>query len=414
MFVLVVQDIRVTKRLLITLRHPGPAQSIISVLPSLTKTYETVAVVATDTALLLLQERYSQYLNDVILYYCEKGIWSMIPKNCPQFLPVTGDCLEFKSQYEKGYQSLIVNLSDLLKQYQPDIVLRTTPATKWGVDEALAEACRCARIECTYRCYQEYYNCGMNLESFPYVIATIDEHAQALLKQKGIESTVIGWLNQAVFNGYRSYKEARKQTRKQLGLTQNDMAVLYCTVDSGDLDAELKHYSLFLKAFTNFCTYIRFHPRNQEQERQQYIALTNNKECVCVDNLSMDGVLAFPDVMVSAASAINLDMLQYQAMYQISPLQGVSVFTKGIWTEAIILAATGQKSLPTTKHCMGSLIIDENSYEGFFNYLTKQKKLWLYDCVKKTFGVSNNKNTKLFLDYLDGTHCVDTTTLIIP
>lgn len=391
------------ERLLITLRHPGPTQVIASILSTLQKRYKKVAVVASDTALILIQERFNRYIHGIDLYYSRNGAWQILSENCLDRVPVRGDNLEFESQYDEGYKNLVFSFSKLLKEYNPDIVLRTTPAMKWGIDEALVEACKKSGINCSYRCYQEYYGCGINLESFPYAVATIDKYAQALLREKEVKSIVTGWLNQTVFKEYRPYEEARAQTRAQLGLKEIDIAILYCTVASGNIDAELKHFYLFLQSVKSPRIYIKFHPRNTEYERRSYMVQAINKECICVDMFSIDGVLAFPDFTVSVASAINLDMLEYQVMAQLPVLKCVSVFTKGILTESILLSAIGEKSIPISQSGMGSLIVDEYNYENIFNCSIEQQKVWLYECAKRIFDVSAEKSINRFLKYLEKT-----------
>jgi len=272
----------------------------------------------------------------------------------------------------------------------------------------LVDACRQANVICAFRCYQEYYNCGINIESFPCNIATVDTHAKALLQKRKIGATVTGWLNQAVFEQYRPYSKVRKQTRTQLGINDGEKAVIYCTVSSGDLEAELNHFELFIKSvkmsqkyLPGIKVFIRFHPRNKKEEREAYARLVGKSECVCVNSVCMDGVLSFSDFMVSAASAINLDVLQYQVMAQLPSLMSVSVLTAGKLTDKIVVSATGQEFFPASQKKMGSLIVSEDTYENFFCCTTEKQRAELYECAKKMFDTSAEKSVVRFLKYLE-------------
>jgi hypothetical protein len=187
-----------------------------------------------------------------------------------------------------------------------------------------------------------------------------------------------------------------------LGLNEKDSAVLYCSVASGNINAEIEHFRLFLQAANSQRVYIKFHPRNQPRERSRYWAQAGDRAVFCVDSFSVDGVLAFTDFMVSAASAINLDMLEYQVMARLSQLHGVSVFTKGLATESILISALGEKSVPIAQPGMGSFIVDEESYDHIFESTTNRQKAWLYDCAKRIFDDSADKSIQRFLNYLEG------------
>ena len=389
------------KKILITLRHPGPTQAIIGLVPLLKKRVEKVGLIVSDCALQELQNRYINILEDIEIYYCRKNKWILVKQENLRD-DLRGDNLEFNSNIEMGYVKLVDSLVKFISVYKADIILRTTPMFKWGVDEAIIEASKVLGIEEKCRCYQECFDCGNDLYSFPNAIATVNEQAKSILESKGIPAVVVGWLNKNIFLSYRPYNIARKDTRIQLGIRDKEQAILYCTVASGNIDAELNHFISFIKSMNSIINkrlFIKFHPRNTDAEKQSYIKISNN-EIKCVDTLPMDGILSFADFLISPSSAINFDLLEYQVLNNEKKLRTLSIYTRGRFTESIISSSATKCIELDLKEMMGSLIVSETDYSDLFDDCIEAKRIQLCADACKTFGVSINESKNSFLKYL--------------
>lgn len=75
---------------------------------------------------------------------------------------------------------------------------------------------------------------------------------------------------------------------------------------SGDIDAELKIFSRFLSAIQKQRLFIKMHPRNTKEEKQRYLDLLKDTPYETADTLRYEEVLAFPDYIISPASAVNV------------------------------------------------------------------------------------------------------------
>lgn len=384
------------KKLFITLRHPGPAQAIMAILPDLCTRYY-VAIVASDVALTMISKYIQNPLDNLQVYGSINGDW-----NCVQCHNMNDnwDTLQFSSSSEPGYIDLIHRLAKLIKQYRPNIALRTTPASLWGVDEALAEACFLAGVHCQCRCYQEWYHCGQGLEQFPDEIAVTDKIAVELLNQDGIKARPVGWINALLFRNQRPYAQMRKDSRTQLGLNDEEIAILYCASTCEDIAAELSHFASFATLAFGAKLFIRFHPRTSIEEREAYLQEAAGIP-ITVDELPLEASIAFADYLVSVGSAINMDSLQYQIISGEENLSTVSVYTSGPSTNRIRKSATGNHEMPLATVGNGSLIIPEHDLSLLAVRLEEQHRKKLFEETSRLLGGCSNTIVQSFVDYLE-------------
>lgn len=389
--------------LLITLRHPGPLQAIASILPTLRTTFLNVVLVITDFALECAQNRFVKQIEGLSVYYYNCGRWKKTTVTHDTRIIQSG-ITEFERIEEKGFGQMIKDIEAILKKENPDIILRTTPAMKYGVDEAVGRAAAELDISSRMRCYQEIYDCGIDLGEMKTPVGVVDCKAAKRLQLQGIDSFVVGWMNQAVFETFGSYDLVRIQIRGRLGLDDKDQVILYCMVASGDVQSEMEHFRHFLKQIKSTCVraYIRFHPRNSNEYRQNLLNMAEAEGAVIevADYLSMEQVLAFPDYIVSAGSAMNLDALQYQILSGSIELKTLSIYTIDRETKAILYNIFGMETQPYMEEGMGSLILDGIGYIERITSVSEQERKQLYKEVNEMFCMPLAKVKERFLLYL--------------
>lgn len=387
------------KKILITVRHPGPAQTIAAIIPFLAEYYDRVILVASDAALLMLQERFSSILSMVDLYYRGNGRWTLYDGRWNNL--IKGDIMEYSSENDCGFLELIEELAILIQSCQADVVLRTTPALNWGVDEAVILACVKKKLTVKCCCYQEDYGCGVGLEQVPNSIAVIDLMAKKYLEKRNISAIVIGVLNQNLFKKFRPYQEARRQTRKKLGIVDREIVVLYCMGASGDKEAEMEHFLLFLESIGSQPVFLRFHPRNTEEERSLYREISYSRSVRILDDLSYDGALSFSDYLVSAASAMNQDALQYQIFCGQVQLKTLSIYTQGAYTRRILESTTISANYPASIEGMGSKIIAEDHLKEEQYHVEDEERNRYSKEAEKRFGIKIEESIRRFYEYLN-------------
>lgn len=387
---------------LITLRHPGPLQAIAAMLPTLKDASINVVLICTDSALECAQNRLEKQIEGLMVYYF-RGCWIKSIITSKNRLTQSG-LTEFKRVEEKGFVHMVNDMKFILQKEEPDVILRTTPAMNYGVDEAVSRAASELEMMDRMRCYQEIYDCGMDLGEMKNPVAVVDRKAAERLKRHGIDSFVVGWMNRAIFEAYDPYGLVRAWTRAKLGLNDMDQAILYCTVASGNNEAEFTHFRHFLEQVSsvNVRAYIRFHPRNSDGYRHDFLKMVKaiSTEIEVVDCLSVEQSLAFPDYVISAGSAMNLDVLQYQIVSGIATLNTLSIYIKDKETKAILYTALGVQTQPYMEEGMGSLILDGDGYLTRVANVSEKERRQLYDEANEMFGLPSAKVKERFLIYL--------------
>ncbi|MBR6504162.1 MAG: hypothetical protein IKT41_00275 [Clostridia bacterium] len=399
------------KKLLITLRHPGPADAICSVLPHLLKQYRIIFIL-TDSAIKFMKKKYFNYLDKVQVYIPSNTLnegfinYSEEVKSC--------SC-EFEGEQINELNILYSNLKQLVKTIQPDIALRTTPALKWGIDELLPRVMKELNQYDKLRCYQEYYGSGRAIKDNENLVAnvgcksfaTVDDIAKNIKDYKEKDVKTIGWMNQGQFFGFKSYTDARNNFRKNNGI-MNEFCILYCTIATNQIEKELQHFTYFLNAIKKsnnsskvFC---KFHPRNTKEEIEKYINVANNNKIKVefLYNEQYDEILSFPDVLVSATSAVNIDCLEYQ-MLNLDNINTVCVYSDGELTKSFFLKAIEKETLPTHQNGSGNVIVNEVTYNNIFDEIQNNKVYYnyLYNEAEKLYKNDYNIVKNNFFNYLE-------------
>lgn len=399
------------KKLVITLRHPGPADAICSVMPHLLEEYKVIFIL-TDSAINFMKKKYNEYLNKVQVYIpsssLKKGFvkYNSSIKSC---------CCEFEGEEIEELEILYNNLKELIKRINPDIALRTTPALKWGIDELLPRVMKELNKYEKLRCYQEYYGSGRAIKDFENPVAkvgcksfaTVDDIAKNIKEYKEKDVKTIGWMNQGQFYKYNNYNDARNNFRKNYGL-DNDFCILYCTIATNQIEKELQHFKYFLNAIKKsnnankvFC---KFHPRNTQEEIEKYINLVNESgiQVKFLYDEKYDEILSFPDVLVSATSAVNIDCLEYQ-MLNLDKINTFCVYSEGALTKSFFMKAIEKETLPTHQNGSGNIIVNEETYNNIFDNIQndKIKYNYLYNEAEKLYKTDYNIVKNNFFNYLE-------------
>lgn len=386
------------KKILITLRHPGPVQSIAAVLPYLAKHYN-VTVVATDAGLSTLIMRFREQIDNIQIYYLYHNQWKLYSKQCEDWKKA--DKAEFDWEDAKLNQ-LRNKLAELIEFIHPDVVLRTTPTIKMGIDEIVADVCGRISLDIRCLCYQEDYGCGINLGSVPNPVAVVDRHAQNMLEEVAINSVVVGWLGQNIYQYYTPYNVARSLARQKLGIYDYECVILYSLGASRSFELDLEHFKTVLNQISKCKIYYKFHPRNTANQRRLIQDVAKDKAIMLPETISYDEAISFPDFILSVASALNQDSLQYQIECHEEKLNTISVYTKGTISSGILISTIGVSELPHIRDGMGSVIInEENISDNAFTFESVHPER-LFSEAKVRFGISEKERLDNLINYIEG------------
>ena len=386
------------KKILITLRHPGPVQAIVAVLPCLVKHYE-VTIIATDTGLSTLIMRFGEEIERVRVFYLYQNQWKIHSNQCEDWK--NADTLEFDYKAPK-LDHLRDKLAELILAVQPDVVLRTTPAIKIGIDEIIVEVCNRISSDIRCLCYQEDYGCGIALERMQNPIAVVDIHAKQILKKASIKSVIVGCLGQSIYKKYKPYCVARSLARRELGIQDDECVILYSIGASISFELELEHFTAMLNRIDKHKIYYKFHPRNTDTQRKMIQDVSKGRAIMLPNFFPYEEAISFPDFILSIASALNQDSLQYQVECNEDELHTISVYTQGEISSAVLLSTLGVSELPHLKEGMGSIIINEEDIsDNTFDRMNVCLDA-LFSEVKQRFGISENERLDNLINYIEG------------
>lgn len=373
------------KDLLITLRHPGPADAVLPIIPMLDEIYN-VKLVVTDTAINILNERYNDYIGKYEIYYPGLNFKNGFVKEF---------CVNhFKTQYEDDevdeYEEFFYVFEKFIKQMKPNIVLRTTPAYGWGIDEILPRAIKRNFDKTKIFCYQECYGVGRALKSNEHPVAsfgsdnicTVDEGSVKFLKERDISSQSIGWLSHIKYKDLESYSLAKSKVRVHYNILEMERVFLYAVVKTGNILEEVEHFSAFLSTLKkvkevheNITAYIKYHPRNTSEDVRAYEEAIKKIELNVIrieSDIPYAWILALPDVIYSVASNLNIDALAYQFFeasftdIEIRLKRAnclYSIYSYDDFTKKILVKATGEDMLPSHTDYSGHIIVDNTNLE---------------------------------------------------
>ena len=385
------------KKILITLRHPGPTQAIVAILPSIVRYYE-VTLVASDAGLSTLITRFGEQIESVELFYLYHNQWKIFSEQCADW--EKSDIAEFECG-DPQLDQLRNKLAELIKSVHPDVVIRTTPTIKIGIDEIIVEICSECFPNVRCLCYQEDYGCGVYLEKMPNPIAVIDRYAQKMLEQASIDSVVVGCLGQSLYKYYKPYDVARSLARKKLGIGDAECVVLYCLGASTAFELELDHFITVLNQMNTCKMYYKFHPRNTEMQRKMIQEVSKDRAILLPEPFPYDETISFPDFILSIASALNQDSLQYQIECNKDTFHTISVYTKGEISSAVLNSTLGVSELPHTQEGMGSLIINEEKISDDTVDCENVCLDRLFSEAKQRFGISESERLDNLINYIE-------------
>lgn len=375
-------------KLLITLRHPGPADAILASMPELSKNF-SISMIVTDSAINILKERFPQYLEKYNIYFPGK----FIEDGFSTEIITDHFKTEFKPTENVEYEQFYNAVLKLVKVINPDISLRTTPAYNWGIDEIMPRIMKdIDKYDYTF-CFQEYYGVGKALSNFENSIAslsaknllTVDKASVNFLQERGIKAIDIGWISHKKFKYIDKFDEVRKKVRKRFKL-ENHKVIMYSVVCCGSILAEVNHFEKFVKCMekitiinNNITLLIKYHPRNNIDEIKLYrdIIQKYNVRFTEVDSkISYNEILTLPDIIYSAASNMNIDLLAYQYandIYEDISKHVISVYSYDNFTRDILNNATGKSIIPSHTNNGGHVLVnDENMKMTFEKILSDE------------------------------------------
>lgn len=384
-------------KILVTLRHPGPVAAIMEIVRELQNKGIEVILILSDSALQIVQKMYLKYVDGIAFYYFDND-WTKDTLSNVERIQV--GCTEFESMDSKEFMSFKEKLAEIINMEKPDIILRTTTALKYGVDEAITSAANEMGLGKKIRCYQEIYDCGMDLEQIEGPIAVVDEIAKERLSKRNVKSVPIGWMNQVSFSQYGDFESVRELIRQEMQISSDEFVVLYCCTASGNDKAEENHFENVVKHLGNKKIYVKFHPRNSEQYRKRIMHISQKYGVEEAGDLKMEEALSFADVIISPGSVINLDCLQYQIVSGIKEIKTYSVFVNDDNVKRIMNDVFGTESQPYMETNMGSVSLDSFDELESLEEIIRKQKSQLYSEAMKMFGTDLKKTKENFIKYI--------------
>lgn len=323
-------------RLLATARHPGPAHALAALLCAVPEADWTI--LASPDAEPVLRRRASGLNGRVRIL--------RIPDSEPRDV--------------RRWVKTAVEAVD------PELVVRTTPSTGYGADEALSSV---IADRLPVLVLQDFPGVGQALgdDTDPAgersrMIATPDVFGAAQLARRGLAARVTGWIAHERFLHAPPWESARAQGRRRLGVADGDLVVLVVG-SSADLqpavdeqlledcapatNGELGTAHLLYKA----------HPRRDAAGTARIAAASARLGArpLLMERplLSESMILAMPDLVVSRASVMNLEALAYADVSgQPAPLSAYS----GDFDTSTFPGYWGSALPPTHRPGHGSLI----------------------------------------------------------
>lgn len=291
-------------RLLATARHPGPAHALATFLHAVPEADWTI--LAAPDAEMVLRQRVSG-LDGRVRVIRTAGHETRDVRRC---------------------------VEDAVKAVDPELVVRTTPSTGYGADEAIASMVA-GRVPVLT--LQDFPGVGQALAEHPdpadyrsRVVATPDAFGAEQLARRGLHSRVTGWIAHERFVHAPPWPIARAQGRRRMGVADDDLVVLVVG-SSADLPVTVDEQ--LLKGCAPATTgelgtthlLYKAHPRRDPEDIACVAAVLESlgarPPLSKRERLSEAMILALPDLIVSLASVMNLEALAYAAIHdQLAPL----------------------------------------------------------------------------------------------
>jgi hypothetical protein len=323
--------------LLVTVRHPGPAECVAAALPSLAAGFDVVVLAGE-----LERARMERELRG-------PGI-----RHIPAAAPA--DVLE--------------QLDATLVAVAPSACLRTTPAGGCGPDELLGTALARRADTVPVVAVQDDYGVGDRLDEAD-AIATVDRAAVDLLDAPlRKRATPIGRLPHDSFVTGASPAEARRSGRRRLGL-DSEPVVLHLTgagpaeVEAADVRAVL---AAAPRAREPAVTLVRPHPRLDDESRaacRRLVEEAGAGRALWADEPGADrSWLVVADAILSARSTMNVDSLAFQSAFG-GPDRAALCNTASVYYRGAVFAAGAGAAgaAPLELRTRGSFVADPDDLE---------------------------------------------------
>jgi len=273
-----VSEAELKPRLLVTVRDAGPAKMIAALLPELARTFTTAV------------------LCDA---FCRAGLGS-------------GDDFQWIESGFDPHESCATALAIV----RPDIVLRTTPAYGFGVDEAIG----CAlEPEIPMFCLQDHYGLGRDLARVERMGVTDGLARDCAPEGAASRVDVLGWLSHERFLKAEPWRSARDVGRAKLGLRPGDLAVCYVCINEVEPMSGREDIAAFLDAASTISApsrwSVRPHPAMSAAEARWCARAAHESGLNILDTTRLgserEWLSAF-DLLVSPASIMLVDALAFR------------------------------------------------------------------------------------------------------
>jgi hypothetical protein len=223
-------------------------------------------------------------------------------------------------------RTLLAACRRLADRIQPDLVVRTTPATGFGADELIGTA---VAGRAPVLCIQDFPGLGLALGGGQHPVATataaevatVDATSAGWIERRhAVPARVLGWIAHERLARFPAYSPAREAARAGLGVGGQKIALLVGSSSDVAVGAEAAMITAAcglarLAALRPLRLAYRAHPRRSAAQRERlqrtFAAAAGASALAIPRSLAEAALLALPDVVVSRASVLNLEVLAY-------------------------------------------------------------------------------------------------------
>lgn len=337
------------KKLLFTCRHPGPLDSLVKLIERLRARY-TVYLLVTDSALESLISRHRALLgtwaNVRMVLPAERapaasfvdstlGEWIVLSAESALHVapaaPAHDSWTQLADEQFSAIDRLVESLARLFRRLRPDIVVRSAPAEDIGVDEIAATARMRADPAFRLLCFLDEPGVGRAIgpNRHPRLSNAIDgcivhdAECAALAEQELGMSAGIASIAARAPAGGGDWRAARAGLRQRLGIGEEERVVLIALNYSRYYQPEWRReVEAILRACAELAAdhAVRFalrpHPRTPADVRALLDKLKAPLGLSWAAGLERgwtEKLVLVPDVIVSHASDMNIEMLEHLA-----------------------------------------------------------------------------------------------------
>jgi hypothetical protein len=352
---------------LATIRHPGPAHALAAVIRANPDWSWIVAAAGVGRRVLITDhvDISSRPTIRIMTPAADGSVW----RQCDPSQALAAADPTVADTDLAGAERVLEGCRQLLAACNPDVVVRTTPSTGIGPDELVATAAAVPTL-----CIQDFYGLGSALAGRHAVankpvagVVTIDAWAEQMVRDHtGLPTVSAGWIAHERFLHFPSYRTTRNAARQACGLLADDRLVL---IVGSSPDIPLGAERELLEAVAKIgsaaprnqrtCFAYRSHPRRPAKSVELLKSVMDDRSMCMVQLpvvLSPAQFLAMPDIVISRASVLNIEVLAYAATEK----EHVSLLPLSVYvyddSEPLFDGYWGHQSPPTHRHAAGNLI----------------------------------------------------------